>query len=78
MVCRESKKWITGSFTERSASASSYRWELLGMLAIHLLLLATEKLYGVDGSSTRILCDNKGALTTFARKEKQISPRKKE
>ena len=74
VVCRATKKWITGSFAERSNSASSYRGELLGMLAVHLLLLATEQLYRVTGSNTQVLCDNKGALTTFARKEKRIPP----
>ena len=43
VVCRATKKWIVGSFAERSTSASSYRGELLGMLEVHLFLLATEQ-----------------------------------
>ena len=51
--------------------ASSYRGELLGMLAIYLILYAIEEYYEVTGG-TDILCDNKGALYTFQKKSKRI------
>ena len=41
----------------------------MGMLAIHLILLAIEKYYGVTGDSN-VLCENKGALYTFEKKSK--------
>ena len=40
IFCSTAMKYIKGSFAEHSPSASSYRGEVLGMLAIHLFLLA--------------------------------------
>ena len=44
------------------------------MLAVHLVLLATEKHYQTRGKSNAIYCDNQGALMTFGKKEKRVSP----
>ena len=38
--CSEGNGLIVGSFPETSSAASAYRGELLGLLAIHLILLA--------------------------------------
>ena len=70
--CRESGKRIIGTVLERSASAGSYRGELLGMLAIKLFLLAVEEFYQTVASGNKICCDNKGALFTFGRKSKRV------
>ena len=43
----------------------------MGMLVIHLIILAIEEYYGVIGDSN-VLCDNKGALYTFKKRSKQI------
>jgi len=40
LCCTNAEKMLRVSFFERSRSASSYRGELLGLVAIHLLLLA--------------------------------------
>ena len=52
-------------------SASAYRGELLGMLAIHVILYAIEEYHGVTGES-KVLCDNNGAIFKFQRKSKHI------
>ena len=70
--CRETGKRIIGTVTERSASAGSYRGELLGMLAIRLFLLAVEEFYETVASGNQICCDNKGALYTFGKKSKRV------
>ena len=39
--CTEGRGLIVGAFPEQSAAASAYRGKLLGILAIHLILLAS-------------------------------------
>ena len=46
--------------------ASSYRGELLGMLAIHLFLLATKEHYMVSGDSNQVFCDKLGLFTPLS------------
>ena len=70
--CRETGKRIIGTVIERSASAGSYRGELLGMLAIKLFLLAIEEFYVTIATGNKICCDNKGALFTFGKKSKRV------
>ena len=53
---------MSGSLVECSNSTSSYRGELLGMLAIHLFLPTTEEYYNMMGISNDILYDNMGAF----------------
>ena len=56
------EKRMYGQFFESSAYAGSYRAELLGLLAIHTLVAAIEKFYGITVASAKICCDNQGAL----------------
>ena len=49
ILCSLTKWYVKGLFSRHSQSASSYRGELLGMLAIHLFLLAIEEHYMVAG-----------------------------
>ena len=55
-------KCISGTLVEKSTYASSYRGELLGLLAIRLFLLAVEEYYGVTTDGSDLVCDNKAAL----------------
>ena len=71
IFCRESGQYVSGAFVEKSNSAGSYRGEMLGMLAIHLFLLAVEKYCTAPGDN-HIFCDNKGAIYTFQRKSKRL------
>ena len=64
LYCTATKKQLSGSLVERSEYASSYRGELLGMLAIHIFLHAVEKYFHAHGDSNSIYCDNKGAIYT--------------
>ena len=73
ICCTATNQKIAGSLVERSEGASSYRGELLGMLAIHLLLHAVEILHQVRGTGTNVFCDNKGAIYTFSKKHKRVS-----
>ena len=72
LFCTESHRFLSGSLVEWSSSASNYRGELLGMLAIHLFLLAIEEYYGMPPASSNIHCDNKGAIYTFEQKSKRV------
>ena len=73
LYCTATKKQMSGSLVERSEYASSYRGELLGMLAIHIFLHAVEKYFHAHGGSNSIYCDNKGAIYTFAKQHKRVS-----
>ena len=72
MMCRKTRKCIGGTLVEKSSYASSYRGELLGLLAIRLFLLAIEEYYGVASDGNGLVCDNKAALYTFAKESKRI------
>ena len=72
LFCTESHRFLSGSLVEWSSSASSYRGELLGMLAIHLFLLALEEYYELSPGSSNIYCDNKGAIYTCERRSKRV------
>ena len=71
--CSDSKQMLSGALVERSQAAGSYRGELLGMLAIRLLLLAVEEYHNSYGDGTRIYCDNKSALFTFSSNKDRIA-----
>ena len=72
IYCTAKKRYISVTLVERSDSTSAYQGELLGMLVIHLILLAIEEYYGVTGDSN-VLCNNRGrALYTFKKKSKRI------
>jgi hypothetical protein len=43
LECTHSRRHLWGSFVERTTDACSYRGELLGLMAIHLILLAVNE-----------------------------------
>ena len=51
-----------GSFFEVSLKAGSYRVELLGLLAIHILVSAIEQYLELGSSMATIACNSKGAM----------------
>ncbi|KAL7530902.1 hypothetical protein ACHAXR_003737 [Thalassiosira sp. AJA248-18] len=71
LYCRATNRYVWGNFAECSVSASSYRGDLLGMLAIHIFLLAVERHFGVNGTNNEIFCDDKGAIYTFQKRSKR-------
>ena len=66
LECSEGKGLIVGSFAETSSAASSYQGELLGLLAIHLILLAANKVQQDLGGKVKIYSDCLGVLTKVA------------
>ena len=68
-------KKVKGSLAEWSSSMGSYRGEILGMLAVRVFLLLVEEYFqrhGKVGEGNRVSCNNKGALTTFDKKDKRV------
>ena len=60
--CTKGRGRILGSFPESSVEASAFRSELLGLLALHLLLLAANKVRPGLGGLAHIFSDCLGAL----------------
>ena len=72
MACRETGEFVAGTLVERSPWASSYRGELLGMLAIRLLLLAIEEYFDAVTEGNTSFCDNMGVIHTFEKESKRV------
>ena len=62
IACTRSQNVVRGSFFERSLTASSYRGELLGMVAIHALVATAAAVYDLPVNNGSVHCDNMGAL----------------
>jgi hypothetical protein len=62
LYCTATGKRMYGSFYEASGSDGSYRGEILGLAAIHILVAAIEQFYSLTPGTARICCDNRGAL----------------
>jgi hypothetical protein len=75
LVCTASKRTLRGSFYEISAAAGLYRSKLLGLVALHTLILAVADYYNLQGVSGKICCDNISALNQVSRIRKQVRSR---
>jgi hypothetical protein len=62
LECSQGRGRIFGSFAENSSRACAYRGELLGLMAIHLILLAANKLVPDLPGLVQIFSDCLGAL----------------
>ena len=62
LCCTKAKRMIRGNFYEKSKTLSSYRGELLGLVAIHTILLALCRFYNMTSTTPMICCDNIAAL----------------
>ncbi len=62
IFCTKTGLCLTGTFWEKSNSASLYRAEMLGLCALHLLARAVVEYYKVKGWSAVLCCDIKHAL----------------
>jgi hypothetical protein len=62
LECSNGRGQIVGSFSEALLVANAYRGELLGLMAIHLILLSVNKLHKDLAGSTEIVSDCLGAL----------------
>jgi hypothetical protein len=63
LECTKGRGRIFGSFPEQSKRACAYRGELLGLMAIHLILLAINKVHPDLPGNMQIYSDCLGALT---------------
>ena len=66
LKCSEGSGRIVGSFAEASRRANTYREELLGLMAIHLILLAGNKLWPELEGRAVVFSDCLGALGRVA------------
>ena len=62
LECSEGTGRIVGSFPESSKVANAYRGELLGLMAIHLILLAANKVWPSLQGCAKVYSDCLGAL----------------
>jgi hypothetical protein len=74
IYCKSRRKIVfKGSFCEVNAAAGSYRGELLGLLAIHVFVLAVCEFYGCnEGPKGLVACDNLGGLNKSKERRKKI------
>jgi hypothetical protein len=62
MECTQGRGKLVGSFPEQSRSAGAYRGELLGLLSIHLILLAVNTVHTNISGSAHIYSDCLNAI----------------
>lgn len=74
VYCRKLKKAVfKASFHEHCHTAGSYRGELVGLMATHLLIYAVEQFYDLsDGPRGLVACDNLGGLNKSKERRKKI------
>jgi len=66
LECQQGRGRIVGSFVEQSSAACAYRGELLGLMAIHLILLAANRTQPQLQGNVTIFSDCLGALNKVA------------
>jgi hypothetical protein len=74
IFCTKTGLHLTGTFWGKSNLASSYRAELLGLCALHLLSWALVEYYKVKGWSAVLCCDNKRAHELLSHHQRHIRP----
>ncbi len=62
IFCKKTGLWLTGSFWEKSPTASSFRAEMLPLCSHHLLVCAIAEYHNVKTWSAVMSCNNKWAL----------------
>ncbi len=72
LICTASKRTLRGSFYEISVVAGAYRGKLLGLVALHTLILALANYYNVQIVSGKICCDNISALNQASKTWKRV------
>jgi hypothetical protein len=73
IFCTKTGFRLTGTFWEKSNSASLYRVEMLRLCALHLLAQAVVEFYQ-KGWSAMLCCDNKHALGLSSHHLRRIQP----
>ncbi len=62
LECSQGSGWIISSFKEATKAANAYRGELLGLMAIHLLLVSVNRVHKSLSGSAKVVSDCLGAL----------------
>jgi hypothetical protein len=62
LECKKGRGRIIGSFSEESI-ANAYRGELLGIMAVHLILVSVNRLNSLLAGSVEVVSDCLGALS---------------
>jgi hypothetical protein len=74
IFCKDSGLRMTGTFWEKSPSASSFRAEMLGLACLHLLARAVAEFFAIGHWTAVILCDSKKALELSSHHRWRIRP----
>ncbi len=62
LECTQGRGRLTGSFKEESRTANAYRGELLGLMAVHLILVSMNRVHKSLRRSIQVVSDCLGAL----------------
>ena len=62
LECAKGRGRIIGSFSESMPAANMYRGEILGLMAIHLLLVSVNRVHATLAGSVEVVLDCLGAL----------------
>ncbi len=62
LECAKGREKIIGSFSESTLAANAYRVELLGLMAIHLLLVSVNRVHNTLVGSVEVVSNCLGAL----------------
>ncbi len=74
IACQKSRKILNGSFYEFFSDASAYRGELLGLVALHTLILRVCQYYHLTLVQGKIICDRKSALNESSKQRRRNRP----
>ncbi len=73
IACRKTHRLLKGSFYENSRDAIPYRVELLGLVALHTIILQICKYYNLQSVRRKIICDSKLALNQSSKQYRRVS-----
>jgi hypothetical protein len=74
LTCTRTQCILQGSFYKQSTDASSYRGELLGIVAIYTLVPVISQYFKLDLIQGKICCDSRSALNKSSRRARCVRP----
>ncbi len=74
IACLKSHEILNGPFYKFSSGASTYRGGLLGLVALHTLILRVCQHYHLTLAQGKIICDSKSALNKSRKQPWRIRP----
>ncbi len=70
IACCKCQKMLSECFYEVSSNISPYRGELLGLVALHTLILQVCQYYQLTSAKGKIICNSKSALKESSKKHR--------